>query len=647
MSGPMLALRRKGIAGALLLCAAAAATLHAQRQLSWDALDVTAHLAADGVLDVVETQTMVFSGDWNGGERTFNLRPRQKLTFVGLERVDPATGRRVALTADASLDDVDDYAFTDSRTLRWRSRRSTDPPFSGARLTYAIHYQLSGILLKNDDRYTLDHDFAFPDRAGEIRRFALHLTLADVWKPLSEARQSYAAGPLAPGRSFVLTIPLRYSGAGSPLANDTRRPPEVIAAVSAILGFLLLSIAWLLLREQRLGRFAAVQVDVDADWIRQHIVARKAEVVGAAWDQDVDKDDVFALIARLVAEGKLASDVTSGSSRRGSLRLSLRVDRSQFDGYERALVDGLFFGERTTTSTEDIKAHYQKTGFDPAKLIQPELMKAVAEAMPRGRDPKVRPWLSLVLFATAGGCLAAEYFASATDSPAPIIVGAIAVGAALIAYVPTTAFRQRIDWGGRALAAFLVAPVLAAGVAAWYLWYRVGTGAAEWSPMLIAGLTAAAMWVVNAAVNGLKSRNHRDGIVFRKTLAAGRMFFQRELDTERPALSDDWFPWVAAFGLTNEADRWSVRHASSAHDDSSRSSTTGSGSSWSSGSSSSTPVWTGAGGGASGGAGGGATWSAALAGMAAGVAAPSSSGSGGGGGSSGGGSSGGGGGGGW
>src|SRR5436853_6793843 len=96
-------------------------SLLAQRQLSWDALDVTAHLEADGALDVVEQQTMVFSGDWNGGERTFNLRPRQRLTVVGIDRIDPATQQRIALTEDSSLDAVDDYAFTDRHTLRWRS----------------------------------------------------------------------------------------------------------------------------------------------------------------------------------------------------------------------------------------------------------------------------------------------------------------------------------------------------------------------------------------------------------------------------------------------------------------------------------------------------------------------------------------------
>src|SRR5262245_23647709 len=69
----------------------------AERELHWDALDVDARLDAEGVLDVIERHTMVFTGDWNGGERVFNVRARQKLEFLGLERIDPNTGSLHAL----------------------------------------------------------------------------------------------------------------------------------------------------------------------------------------------------------------------------------------------------------------------------------------------------------------------------------------------------------------------------------------------------------------------------------------------------------------------------------------------------------------------------------------------------------------------
>jgi hypothetical protein len=94
----------------LLFCLSFSPELLAQRQLHWDALDVEVRLDDEGRLHVTETHTMVFSGDWNGGERTFNVRPRQQFAFVGMERIDPS-GEKVALGQDSSLDDVDEYVL--------------------------------------------------------------------------------------------------------------------------------------------------------------------------------------------------------------------------------------------------------------------------------------------------------------------------------------------------------------------------------------------------------------------------------------------------------------------------------------------------------------------------------------------------------
>lgn len=74
--------------GVCVLTLTLTATLVAQRELSWDELAVTARLDADGVLDVAERHTMVFTGDWNGGERVFNIRPQQNLSSVRVSRLE-------------------------------------------------------------------------------------------------------------------------------------------------------------------------------------------------------------------------------------------------------------------------------------------------------------------------------------------------------------------------------------------------------------------------------------------------------------------------------------------------------------------------------------------------------------------------------
>src|SRR5262249_59887167 len=110
-------LRGGGVAGRGLLLVPAG--LFAEKSLHWKSVDVQAKLDAQGVLHVSETQAMVFTGDWNGGERKFRVFPGQGLAFKGLSRLDPSTGQMRALS-QGDLSEVDRYAFKDSTTLRWR-----------------------------------------------------------------------------------------------------------------------------------------------------------------------------------------------------------------------------------------------------------------------------------------------------------------------------------------------------------------------------------------------------------------------------------------------------------------------------------------------------------------------------------------------
>jgi uncharacterized membrane protein YgcG len=606
--------RRLALFVSLMLWCIAPGAQAAERELHWDALDVEAHLDADGVLDIIERHTMVFTGDWNGGERVFNVRARQRLEFLGLQRIDRKTGSLQALQETAEPNNVDEFTWTDRRTLRWRSRLPSDAPFANVQLTYALHYKLSGILLKEDKQYRIDHDFAFPDRPGPIERFTLNLDFDPVWQPVGKYQNRYSTGPLEPGESFVVNIPLRYSGSVAPTAIDTRRRPEIVVAVMALLGIFALLVLVFLMRERSLGRLARVDsIGIDSAWIENNILTYPAEVVGAAWDGRIGASEVVALIARMTAEGKLESKVEGPNS----MRLSLKVDRDKLNGHERALVDGLFFGHGTETSTKEVRQHYKSSGFDPALVIKPQLDNHVKMVLPPG-DARARHWASVVLYVLGLALLA---FSSYSE---PVLVsGAVAVAMILlflvaILQIPGWLFRSRIDWGLKA-AAFLLIPasVVSFGTAV-FLWWYAGAGEVDLPWTMIGALTVLALVISNASINGMKSRQSSAAIAFRKRLARGRSFFLKELEKPQPNLRDGWYPWLLAFGLGKQVDVWSSRHTStttsastSDHSSSSSSSSTDTG-------------WSG-GGGLSGGAGASGTWAAAAAGMAAGVAAPSSS----------------------
>jgi hypothetical protein len=626
----------------VLLCLSADG--FAQRRLHWDSIEVDATLDDAGHLRIVERQTIVFTGDWNGGFRSFDLRPRQRLAFAGLFRFDG--GQWHELTEDSSVDDVDEYAWTDERTIRWRSRRPSDPPFKATAIQYQLRYELSNILRKDGESYLLDHDFLFKDRDGTINRFALRLTLTPEWAPLSPVRDTYTAVQLAPDRGFVVRLPLQFKGAGQPSFFDDRRPPEIVGALSVLLGISVFAVGWFFLREQAYGRFAPVVAGVDETWLREHILRYPAEVVGAAWDEGIQAPEVVALIARMVSEGKLASDV-GGSS----MTLRLLADRRKLSGHERTLVEGLFFDGRTTTSTAAVKQHYKDKGFDPAGEIKRELEAEVEDVLPEGRRPWSFGFIAVLALVAGLAILLFEAFTDRVDPGIALAIGIASLVLAAFAWAAGSAFRARIDWGRQEALACLIPALIGATAAIAFLWFFAGTGIIEASLTFVVALVILVFAVLLITTEAMKSRQHRAAIAFRKMLAAGRAFFIAELSKDHPALRDEWFPWILAFGLGNQVDEWATRRATSRESMTksgwSPSSTT---SSSSSSSSSSSASWTGFSGGRSGGAGAGASWAAAASGMAAGVAAPSSSGSdGGGGGSSSGGSSssGGGGGGGW
>ena len=149
----------------------------------------------------------------------------------------------------------------------------------------------------------------------------------------------------------------------------------------------------------------------------------------------------------------------------------------------------------------------------------------------------------------------------------------------------------------------LLPVALAIGAAALYLSRWADSGIEPASDAFIVGVVMLALSVLFAGVGALKSTQHRAALAFRRMLASGREFFIAELAKERPALRDEWFPWILAFGLGEQMDDWSAKRERKSTNRSSVDST--SPGSFGSGESSGSGTWTGFAGGRSGGGGGG------------------------------------------
>ena len=633
------------LSAALLLCLVLPSSAQ-ERTLSWEEIAVDARLDERGTLHVRERQTIVFNGDWNGGERSFVNPLNQDLDLKRIARVGP-DGREIPLV-EGDTDAVDHWDWNGG-TVRWRSRLPSDPPFDQTRITYVLDYTWSGILIQDGDRYRLNHDFGLPDVEWPIRRFVLDLEIDPAWQPLAGVPAHLEKRNLPPGSSVLNTSDLRYTGAGDPEPGVSIVP---LLWRRAIFAAALLAVAFLYVQfrqaEGRRGRFEPLPGprEWDEDWLRENVLDLLPEEVGALWDQKIGPPEVAAVLARMVAEGKLESSVTPGftlfgiSFSPGVLHLRLKVDRRELDGYEHKLVSKLFLGG-DETDTSRIRKHYKSTGFNPAKEISEDLESGLGKRL--GAEPPPSRRRTQYLLLAAAGLFVLE----AAMRPLATVVLAAVLGFGLIwLWLPgglaAHSWRKRTERLDLASLSFLVPGLLAVLWCAFFVFNREWLG---WNTTSVPGLPGVLAYALVAVgvwsnlLNTARSRESDETIQRRRLLGTGRRLLRRELRSAYPRLHDEWLPYLLAFGLGGEVDRWFRAFGGAGRSSGAGSFSSGSGGFGSSGGSG----WSG-GGGHFGGAGAMASWSVAATGLASGVSSPSSGGSGGGGG---GGSSGGGGGGGW
>ena len=620
------------------------ATPLSAKSLHWRSVDVEARLDAGGTMHTVERQTFVFTGDWNGGERVFNIRDDQSLDLQSISRV--VDGKEVPLER-GDLTQIDQWAFfSGTPTARWRSRLPTDPEFDNTEITYVLRYSISNVLRISEGKYRLGHDFAFPNRSGMIENFSLNLVVDDAWKGL-RSPHTMKMKNLMPGESAIVHAELEYAGAGA-APEATRLMSRAIAY--GMLGLFVAGLLFLLanfaMAEARVGRFARLLSpdSIDESWLNQNVLDVLPEVAGAAVDDKVGAPSVAAVLARMEREGKISTRVEKSKIlRRNVLHLKLEARRDSLPGYELALVKKLFFNDRSETDTDAIRKKYNGTGFSPAATIEPGIKHELARLPEWNNEPKVVDWKRVVTTGIVSFVLVLGA-AFLGGNNAGIAVPILFFG--MIPLIPALVFGAFVSTSLSPFRVFI--PLLLMSGHVWFVYYY--TTAAPLMVIHPFTLIAVSFFVLSciAAVLGLmRIRQTAAKIATRKRFAAARRWFARELRSPEPRLRDDWFPYVIAFGLGKNAERWFARFGSAA-EATARSSSSGSFSS-SSSSGASTSSWTG-GGGAFGGAGATGGWALAAGALAAGVSAPSSSsGSSGGSSSSGGGgsSSGGGGGGGW
>ncbi len=615
------------------------------RSLYWQDMTVEATLTDEGRLLVREKQTIVFTGAWNGGERTFFIAPGQTFSFTGISR-ETNDGEIVPLKK-GNLKRVDHWDWASADTLRWRSRLPGDPPFSATPLTFILEYRLGHILILQDDgSFRLNHDFAFPNRSGEIRNFRLTLHFGEQWlsddSPLIIEKQH-----IAPGHSVIYTTDLLHTDPG--MVESYRKPliPINVAGAATkpapgwlswgggtlLLALLLLASAGFYRHERQARRFSAAisPDDIDEQWLEENVFSLLPETVGATWDKTTDGHEVAAVLARLVVEGKMTSRLEEhklpifGFKLPGTsiLHLELQQSRSHFKDYERSLIDG-FFIDGDATDTKKIRQYYRQLGkaFRPAEKIRWQLKQQVKKLTESAGNTDQTKWFYVALVALLGLVLIIiNGFVHVQEVPFTVLGAIFGVFGTIIGMILSQTYKSRSDrLLKRSIKAHL-SPLLAV------LLYTF-LGLLGISALLTLGLVILYSTLIITLFALARTTDSAGGVALRQRLTAAREYLQKQLRQKNPAIKDEWFPYLLAFGLGPNVDKWTKQFSD-------RSGLSATGSTFHS-SSSSGSGFTG-GGGRFGGAGASGAWAVAATALGTSASSSSSGSSGGGGGSSGGG----------
>ncbi|HET7706516.1 MAG TPA: hypothetical protein VFM36_10545 [Thermoanaerobaculia bacterium] len=530
----------------ILLLAVAMRTGAEERSLVWKSLDVTAKIDSNGIMKVSERHRMLFNGAWNGGERKFRVAPGQIFQFERITWIYPDTGAGIPLIAAVGSVPLHHYVLS-GNTLRWRAREETDPPFDNRELTYVIDYVLMNVIVKEGEGYSLEHDFAFAERNGVIEAYSLDLEFDPAWKLPEGFETHIERDMIPPGESLIVDIPLGWTGQGQPayLGVDSAvyaaqqieeeeapappSPPPVPMPVrmGALGVFFLILLAlrlWFVKREEGVGRYATPEVN--RLWIERTLLPIKPEVVGTAWDDSTGQPEVAALIARMAIEKKLENHPGQ------TPRLKLLVPRESLEGYEREFVDRLFVSGDEITPAE-VKKVYAATGFNPEEPLRRPLGDAAAKIVGASKF--------------VSGCAAVVVGAIVIAVTAP---GPFAKIAGVVAFLFSVALAgiYRTQLGGRTSAAFLPLPLALFGII-------VAIMAA--SDLSLAITLLATLFLVNIVLYIGAWTASPDELSMLKGLRAARDYFKNLLE-RKEEIEERWIPYILAFGLGDQLDRWSV-----------------------------------------------------------------------------------------
>jgi uncharacterized membrane protein YgcG len=551
----------------LLLCTTVAHPLTAAaKSLDWKKFEVQAHLENDGDVTIKEEQTIVFDGDWNGGERRFDVAEGRSVDLISIQHWSPSVNGWIPVER-GELSKVDRYQWTSSDTIRWRSRLPLDPPFHNTEERYLLQFRIHGAGQAGDPGQTIVRFPVLPgDRPGSVQVFDFHFTAdpslgqttSDANEQAQMHRENVPAGTAIFARMTLTggtsSVPIKSTSSSSP-SGTTRF--ALVAGLVLIIGILL----WKFFdREKSLGRFSqgpSIQ-DINENFLNENLFRYPPEIVNVLWEEEVGTKAVLTLLSRLQCEGKIRLSLDPREEK--GLIIQRIAPIEEFQGYAGILIQHLIPTGDTFRFQEwlDYWTAQKEQPDIPSRVISDQLLAQMdrdPEISIDETDGKILPWGAIGF-----SILAINFF----------IFGLLHDGAGGFIFIFSVIYlgalcakilgRSNKEFSKKFhsvsdLAQRLIIQILIPGAV--FLYFLIFTAAGYSLPSQLSLVFAFAS-VVSLLFHFTRSQGEPKRVLKRRNLRAIREWLAQRLRSKTQPLDAKYLPYCVALELNKDLDRASI-----------------------------------------------------------------------------------------
>ena len=561
--------------------------------LTWDRIEVDAHLDNAGALHVRERMFVTVDGKTPSLERKIATSTDQ--VFILQRLVREEHGRETEFTD--GWDQKDRYMWRD-QTLTWWIRNATDPDWNEQPLVYRLDYELRNALAPAWDipagpgsfqysrdrfphffprlgvtlsawarapaslnrRYRLEHDVIFPwfsEREREELKYTLRYD--NAWRRV-HPRSDIGRGTR--GSDYRVTQLLDYLAPGWPPAIELWKSATRVGSIFFFVTLAMLM--WIVVAVSLIRRWGLVPQRRDRRWFEEHIGSKNPEIF--AWQLGHGGLSRFLtlLLGRLRISGvfSVRTDPAANEERAPTVHLRLLRDPATLPPLERLMMTAIFPEGRESGSAL-LARHYAGPGFSPEDALEEAIDVGHGEhgedagpapqSLMRRLIRALLPWVSL------GAIVLLVLDSVYGPRPMELVLACfpfLAVAMLVAAILPQLTSRFELLSSGAIAALVTLVPVIVATFAVLAVHFYRNT------PLTAYGSAAVALIALRsiAALLSCARGDENPARAPQKRIAAlGARYARRELRKSRPNLDDQWIPHLLALGLAPQIAAWRAR----------------------------------------------------------------------------------------